>query len=89
MAWAISSVLMYSSAVCEREESPGPILTDGKGISAWLERVGEPKGVSPRLMAFRTNGWVGSILDELRRNDRATAVPCRFSAISSNISWFV
>ena len=66
---------MYSSAVCERAESPGPILTEGKGKSAWLDKVGDPNGFSPRPIAFLTIGCSGSILDELSQKERATAVP--------------
>ncbi len=35
--------MIYSSAVCERDERPGPIFTDGKDIKAWSDNVGEPK----------------------------------------------
>lgn len=34
IASSISLITIYSSAVCERCERPGPILTEGKGISA-------------------------------------------------------
>ena len=47
---------MYSSAVCERAESPGPNLKEGNGINAWSLRVGEPKGISPISSAALTNG---------------------------------
>lgn len=30
-ASSISLIMIYSSAVCEREERPGPIFTEGKG----------------------------------------------------------
>jgi hypothetical protein len=33
-ASSISFNMIYSSAVCEREERPGPIFTDGKDINA-------------------------------------------------------
>ena len=46
----ISVQSMYSSAVCERAESPGPSLNEGKGIKAWSLNVGEPKGVLPNAM---------------------------------------
>ena len=34
MASRISSNIMYSSAVGERDESPGPIFTEGNGMRA-------------------------------------------------------
>ena len=58
MASRISVTVMYSSAVWEREDSPGPIFKDGKCISAWSESVGEPKGVRPKALALATMGWV-------------------------------
>ena len=33
-ASSISETMIYSSAVCEREDFPGPILTDGNFINA-------------------------------------------------------
>ena len=56
MASSISLTMMNSSAVCERDDLPGPIFKDGKGISAWSERVGEPKGSFPSSMARCTIG---------------------------------
>lgn len=71
MASRISVTVIYSSAVCEREESPGPIFSDGKCISAWSESVGEPNGLIPRFLARATSGWFSSIREEFRRNDLA------------------
>ena len=78
--------MTYSSAVCERDERPGPIFTDGNGIKAWSDRVGDPKGTRPDLMAFCTKGCFSSIREELRRNERASALQeiCYF--ISANNS---
>ena len=73
IASSISPTMMYSSAVCEREDFPGPIFTEGKGMSAWSESVGEPKGTLPSSTARFTNGWSASMRDELRRNERAFA----------------
>ena len=58
MASRISVTVMYSSAVWEREDSPGPIFKDGKCISAWSESVGDPKGMRPKTLALATMGWV-------------------------------
>ena len=38
---------MYSSALWERAESPGPIFSVGNGHSVWLLQVGEPKALNP------------------------------------------
>jgi hypothetical protein len=44
---------MYSPDEWERDESPGPILIAGKGISAISESVDEPIGSRPEArMAF-------------------------------------
>lgn len=47
MASRISKRQINSSAVCERAELPGPILTEGNGINAWSDSVGDPKGCMP------------------------------------------
>ena len=70
MASRISSNIMYSSAVCERDESPGPIFTEGNGMRAGSERVGEPNGLYPARSALRTNGCCMEIADELSRKER-------------------
>ena len=77
---------MYSSAVCERDDFPGPILTDGKRIKAWSERVGEPKGILPMATARFTNGWSASMCEELRRKERALASLLMCEQISANNS---
>lgn len=41
MPSSISESNTNSSAVCEREDCPGPILSDGKGISAMSDVVGD------------------------------------------------
>ena len=56
MASSISLIFMYSSAVWEREDSPGPSLSDGKRIKAWSLNVGEPNGFKPSLMQACTKG---------------------------------
>ena len=76
MASSISGTLMYSSAVWEREDSPGPIFRDGKRISAWSDSVGEPKGVRPKSLALLTSGWFSSMREEFSRKERAfTSLP--------------
>lgn len=47
---------MYSSAECEREESPGPSFREGNDIKAWSERVGDPKGFMPIATHCLTSG---------------------------------
>ena len=71
IASSISLILMYSSAVWEREDSPGPSLSDGKRIKAWSLNVGEPNGFKPSLMQACTKGCSTSIFDEDRRKERA------------------
>lgn len=73
IASSISVIMMYSSAVCEREDLPGPIFTEGKRINAWSDKVGDPNGVRPCLMARFTKGCPMSMCEELRRNERAFA----------------
>lgn len=46
MAWRISPVIMYSSAVWDRAESPGPSFSDGHRSRAWSLSVGERWGES-------------------------------------------
>ena len=67
----ISLMQIYSSAECERLDCPGPSLNDGKDISAWSLRVGEPKGVSPSAMQRAISGWSLGICDECRRKEWA------------------
>ena len=52
MASSISLIFMNSSAVCERDDSPGPSLNDGNRIRAWSLSVGEPKGFLPMPTSF-------------------------------------
>ncbi len=80
MASRISVTVMYSSAVWEREDSPGPIFKDGKCISAWSESVGEPKGVRPKALALATMGWFSSMREEFRRKERAFTSPSVWGA---------
>ena len=89
MAWSISLILMYSSAVWERDDSPGPNLSDGKRIRAWSLKVGEPKGVSPSLMQACTKGCSTSILEEDRRKERAFSSEVRCYWKKAKISSFV
>lgn len=56
MACLISVKYMNSLAVWERDELPGPNLTDCHGIKAWSLRVGEPKGVAPSNFMRSTIG---------------------------------
>ena len=71
MASFISFILMYSSAEWERAESPGPSFSDGKRISAWSDRVGEPNGRMPISMQRATTGLSVPMCDDDRRNERA------------------
>ena len=71
MASSISDSNIYSSAVCERDDFPGPILIEGNFISAWSDSVGEPKGTRPNSIARFTNGCSVSMCDEFRRKERA------------------
>ena len=73
MASSISETRMYSSAVWERDECPGPILTEGNFIKAWSESVGEPKGLRPIAMALFMSGCSISMREEFRRKERALA----------------
>ena len=56
MPFAISSMQTNSSAVCERDDSPGPILSAGNGISVRSDVVGDTNVVHPAAAAARTNG---------------------------------
>lgn len=58
MASRISVTVMYSSAVWEREDSPGPIFKDGKCISAWSESVGRAERCASQGFGFGHNGMV-------------------------------
>ena len=66
-----SSRRMYSSAVWERAESPGPILKEGQLSSDWSESVGSRRASKPISTARRISGCSISILEELRQNERA------------------
>ena len=71
IASSISLMQMYSSAECERQDSPGPSFSDGKGIRAWSESVGEPNGLMPIATQRRTKGLSVAILEDDRRKERA------------------
>ena len=71
MASSISLRHIYSSAECDRAESPGPIFSESKGMRAWSLSVGEPKGVIPSSTQRRTRGWLSLMPEEWRRNYRA------------------
>lgn len=62
---------------------------DGKDISAWSERVGEPKGVRPIATAFFTSGCSGETCEEPKRKERALASQAMCFRISSKSSWLV
>ena len=89
MAWSISVVVMYSSAVCERAESPGPSFSEGHGMSAWSLSVGEPNGVSPSCMHCFTMGCWGLICEDSRRVERALTSASSLAVRVSRISWLV
>ena len=55
---------MYSFAVWLRDDSPGPIFTDGKlCISAMSDVVGDTNGHSPKFTVASTNGWLSGITE--------------------------
>lgn len=91
MAERISQVRMYSSAVCERAESPGPNFNDGNGIRAWSDSVGEPNGRPPRVINRCTMGCDASIPDGLSRTERGVSLhqssgtDCRISESVSSL----
>jgi hypothetical protein len=55
-AVSISDLNIYSFAVWERAESPGPSLTDGQGMIAWSEVVGEPYMGIPNSLTLMAKG---------------------------------
>ena len=67
MASRISIGQMNSSAVWLRAESPGPIFNEGKGMRAWSDSVGEPKGTLPMVRSRFTSGWSVLMPDGLSR----------------------
>ena len=71
MACSISLMQMNSSAEWLRALSPGPIFSEGNGISAWSLSVGEPNGTKPIWRLFITNGCPIGMCDEDKRNERA------------------
>ena len=60
-----------------------------ENISAWSERVGEPKGVRPIATAFFTSGCSGETCEEPKRKERALASQAMCFRISSKSSWLV
>ncbi len=75
MACSISLMQMYSSAEWEREDCPGPSFSEGQGIRAWSERVGEPKGFMPsqRPMLLSAMTWGGIFVGLACRNCKGTS----------------
>ena len=61
---------MYSSAVCERDELPGPNFNDCHCINAWSLNVGDPNGSAPNISNRLTIECVGLIHDGFRRVER-------------------
>ena len=70
---SISECRAYSSAVCERAESPGPILSEGKGMSAMSEVVGETKVPKPAARAALWSGCSAARAEARTRVERGTA----------------
>lgn len=89
IAFLISSINIYSSALWDLNESPGPILTDGKEIFDWSDRVGDPYLSIPIELAANTIGWLLEIDDELRFNDLGIISHGESIFKISYISWFV
>jgi len=67
----ISLMRMNSSAEWERDDCPGPSFIEGKGIRAWSERVGDPKGFIPISTQRSTKGCSTLMADDDRWNERA------------------
>ena len=89
IAFLISSTYMYSSALCDLKESPGPIFIDGNEILDWSDRVGEPYFWTPNLLAAETIAWSVEIEEELRFNDLGVISHGESFFKMSYISWFV
>ena len=72
----ISATSTYSSAVCERSESPGPIFTEGKRQSAWFESVGDPtRGITPykfteNICKAQTFAYRFAVEEEMKRENK-------------------
>ena len=71
IASLISLMQTYSSAECERDDSPGPSFSEGKGIRAWSDSVGEPNGAIPISVQRRTTGLSIGTPEDDSRNERA------------------
>ncbi len=63
---------------------PVLIFMDGKDISAWSERVGEPKGVRTHRNGLFTSGS-GETCEEPKRKERALASQAICFRISSKV----
>ena len=80
---------MYSSAVCERADSPGPNFIDGQGIRAWSLRVGEPKGFIPSSKHLFTRGWSSGMEEDESLNERALILLLSFYKKKLNTNSFL
>lgn len=62
---------MYSSAVWLRDDSPGPILSEGILYMSDISLVvGDTNGIRPILIAAVTSGWVSDMTEALTRVER-------------------
>ena len=86
---SISLRRMYSSAVCERAESPGPILRAGKSISVRSEVVGETKHEAPAFTAACTNGCSSAMTEARMRVERGVSSLLSVLRNTSTVSSFV
>ena len=64
---------MNSSAVCEREDCPGPSFTDCHDINAWSLNVGDPNDTAPINSNLLIMGCSRDIDDGLRRVERGVS----------------
>ena len=76
MPSSISLNSTYSSAVCERDDSPTPIFNAANPcIMARSEVVGEMNVLRPIALAALTNGWSSAMAEARTRVERGFASP--------------
>ena len=80
---------MYSSALWERAESPGPSLTASQGICIQSDDVGEEMVSRPRAAMAWRSGESGAVAEARCRRLRACRwlwqMPCNSSRISFGV----
>ncbi len=85
MAPSISESSTYSSAVWLRQDSPGPIFSDGKPcISDMSLVVGDTKESMPSLSQTCTSGCSRPITEARTRVERSVSVVWLLTALRSN-----